>query len=642
MASQNSNPQPKRIIVLCDGTWQARESVVQPLHLHNIITPVWNQLWFTNVALLSQCIKPYATLPSGQTIQQVAFYQDGIGATGMKSSRWLVKKGIEGAFGISLRDKVREAYNFICDNYTKGDQIYLFGFSRGAYVARTVASLINYIGILSSEKCAISLTTLIEAFFYRDPSAPRTIEKAEESVYQALARWPSKNAMCSARTKGLRAQSRLGGPKEWILRAFTEDFRQNSLEEVKSRFPVVDVPPIEVVGVFDTVGAYGIPGTFGNQNERQYYSFFDPMLAPNIRHAYHALSLGEDREDFTPTVWYVPEDEEKEASEMRKGQILQQMWFQGTHSDVGGGHSWHGLSDIALAWMISKMVDKETPLLEIDLKKAKDLRDVRLPWAMQPQHRERPPIMFQLTRHVREWNLPKNIIWGGHVNKESTHEHIHHSVVVGGQYHPFKSIQFESLWKTRPSKLKNMWKKASDESLLGPAEKYLRWEESESYAARTESKYNTLFARLKANRLGFPINDPQSPPSRPFFVPKFSWKFFLHLCFLPAVIFANLLNIRVVINTRNLVPTDNLFPPILLVFLKHLDTNFERANETKYTHEIYNKSPKTENDEDVTEDSSKPKAITSGPNFDLRQQAKPLKQLPNETAFQPLEQVDIQ
>lgn len=128
--------------------------------------------------------------------------------------------------------------------------------------------------------------------------------------------------MCSARKKALRAQSRVGGPKEWLFRLFTDDFHPDALQEVKSRNPVVEVPPIEAVCVWDTVGACGIPGTFGNERERQYYSFFDPMLAPNIRHAYHALSLGEDREDFTPTVWYVPEQEQEEPEdrEMREGQ----------------------------------------------------------------------------------------------------------------------------------------------------------------------------------------------------------------------------------------------------------------------------------------------------------------------------------
>lgn len=151
--------------------------MIKPVHLNNYITPVWNQLWFTNVALLGQCIKPYAKTPTGETIEQVVLYQEGIGA-----SKYRLVKGYEGAFGVSLKDKVREAYNFVSDNYTEGDQIYLFGFSRGAYVARTVASLINYIGILSRDECAISLTTLVEAFFLRDPSSPRTIERAEESV----------------------------------------------------------------------------------------------------------------------------------------------------------------------------------------------------------------------------------------------------------------------------------------------------------------------------------------------------------------------------------------------------------------------------------------------------------------------------
>lgn len=94
-----------------------------------------------------------------------------------------------------------------------------------------------------------------------------------------------------------------------------------------NRYPRVIPPPIKVVGVWDTVGALGVPGTFLSPDFSRYYSFFDPILAPDVEYAFHALSLGEDRKDFLPTLWYTPPaDQEMETdAKKRESQVMKQV-----------------------------------------------------------------------------------------------------------------------------------------------------------------------------------------------------------------------------------------------------------------------------------------------------------------------------
>ncbi|PWN31933.1 uncharacterized protein FA14DRAFT_181855 [Meira miltonrushii] len=185
---------PQRIIILCDGTWQKR-GAVDSVFTSTGISTATNTTWFTNVALLSQCILPNAAVTDSDAppMPQTVFYQDGIGAT-----PYIFQRLFEGATGTSLDLKVMEAYSFIVDNYQEGDELFFFGFSRGAYTARTLAAFVNYIGILSKQERSTSLNTLWHAFNNRNPSDPSTITKAEETVFQELNRWPSANAMFSA------------------------------------------------------------------------------------------------------------------------------------------------------------------------------------------------------------------------------------------------------------------------------------------------------------------------------------------------------------------------------------------------------------------------------------------------------------
>jgi uncharacterized protein (DUF2235 family) len=199
-----------------------------------------------------------------------------------------------GAFGAGLSANLSRAYAFLVDTYEPGDTIHLFGFSRGAYTVRSLAGMIANSGILRRDAKA----TVDDAFaLYRDRSTMTSTDSIKARV-----------------------------------------FRQMHAQEAE----------IEFVGVWDTVGALGIPlMRYGLAQWLGYsWKFHSVTLGSHIRHACHALAIHEKRSQFVPTLW------SKETA--RTNQTLEQVWFSGAHADVGGGYKETGLSDITLDWMIQQ------------------------------------------------------------------------------------------------------------------------------------------------------------------------------------------------------------------------------------------------------------------------------------------------
>jgi uncharacterized protein (DUF2235 family) len=261
-------PGMKRLVVCCDGTWNDADSGAG----------------YTNVSRLAWAITPTDMRNGG--IAQIVFYQSGVGTEGD-----IVDK-IKGAgLGLGLAHNVRDAYTFVCNNYCDGDEIFLFGFSRGAYTARSVAGLIGYAGLL--------LKRDLDRFFEL---------------------WDG-------------------------YRTAKKEDHVDPLPKFEGRFEDV---VIKCIGVWDTVGSVGIPGNIDHVF-KDYYGFHDTELGARVDCALHALALDEQREDFVPTLWT-----QKQAGKDR-GQVLKQVWFAGVHSDVGGGYPVHGSSDVALAWMASEV-----------------------------------------------------------------------------------------------------------------------------------------------------------------------------------------------------------------------------------------------------------------------------------------------
>src|SRR5262245_5772885 len=264
----------KRLIICADGTWNLRDQTDEKTGKRRP----------TNVTKLARAVRPRAR----DGVTQVVFYHDGLGTRGP------IDKMTGGAFGTGIEDNVRNLYRSLVYNYEPDDQVYLFGFSRGAFTVRTLLGFMNLVGLVTKDD---------------DYYVPE--------IYHCY-----------------ESNKRPGDP-EW-----TEAFHN-----VQHTRPC---PPITFVGVWDTVGSLGAPGVIGrvastfNGNK---YAYHDVGLNGNIKNAYHALAIDEHRVPFRPALWTRPANWTGN---------LEQAWFPGAHSNVGGGSTPDGLANEALHWIVAK------------------------------------------------------------------------------------------------------------------------------------------------------------------------------------------------------------------------------------------------------------------------------------------------
>ncbi|KAK0198036.1 hypothetical protein F5146DRAFT_1131014 [Armillaria mellea] len=280
-----------------------------------------DRLLYTNTLRLARTITNEDTR-SDPPIQQIVFYQSGIG-----SERNLYDEYVDATTGGSLADKVEEAYAFIALNYFPGDEIFLFGFSRGAYTARMVTMFIGAIGLLDRR----DMDNFARIFL----------------AYQRLAK---KRQLLTDE-----------------LRAFTKP-EAHGLQRVNTPFS------IKCVGVFETVGSLGLPDelTLDLKKATLIFGFPDKALGGHIERAYHALALNETRRDFDCAKY------ERAHEGLNRGQILKQCWFGGCHSDIGGGYRDHDLADIALIWMAANVQD----MLSLDMEYLRSVPSPIAPWGL--------------------------------------------------------------------------------------------------------------------------------------------------------------------------------------------------------------------------------------------------------------------
>ncbi|MGZ9271285.1 MAG: DUF2235 domain-containing protein [Candidatus Binatia bacterium] len=249
----------KNIALFLDGTWNKPDD------------PGANDSKKTNVRILYEM--------SYQNNDQKAYYDSGVG------TEWYDDK-IGGTTGFGLSQNIKQAYYKLCVLYENGDKIFLFGFSRGAFTARSLAGLVYHCGLIKAHE-----------FSEGDIDDMFNIYKRDDQ--NAKQRCKENNSCC----------------------------------------------PIEMIGVWDTVGSLGIPKIFVDEKSTdRYIQFHDTALSPEVKAAYHALAIDEQRRAFTPTLWNEPR---KDAD-----QILEQVWFAGVHSDIGGGYPDRHHSNIALKWML--------------------------------------------------------------------------------------------------------------------------------------------------------------------------------------------------------------------------------------------------------------------------------------------------
>ena len=280
--------------------------------------------------------------------KQIAFYDDGVGTSGFKPLKLL-----GGMFGWGLSRNILDLYLQLCEHYrhvepgeSPVDHIYIFGFSRGAFTARTLAGLIAKCGILDK---ASEEAVPVSKWRWRRRAA--TIDSAEGlRAGVSLAYRSYRYGYSAVLTDIWRWFTR------WIYHEIPEpeDFRARYGRPVKITF----------VGVWDTVAAVGLPiDELSLIVDRLIYPhrFSDQDLSNDVQRACHALAVDDERHSFHPVLW----NEEKETDPDR----ITQVWFPGMHSDVGGGYADEGLAYIPLKWMIDRVKRSSADKAGLDFRK---------------------------------------------------------------------------------------------------------------------------------------------------------------------------------------------------------------------------------------------------------------------------------
>jgi uncharacterized protein (DUF2235 family) len=295
----------KNIAIFCDGTWQELSQNVP-----------------TNVARLARSVAPQTTAVAGSTpCEQIVYYDNGVGVgAGVLDG---ATKLIGGGLGAGLDDKILHAYEFLCLNYAPGDRIYIFGFSRGAYTARSLAGMLRKCWIVKRENTG-ETDRALELYRNTALDAPEVTKFKQQFCHPAEPFVAQRGADPVATSKKLNVDVENWGN-------------------------------IQYVGVWDTVGSLGIPTSlpFAAVVDDK-YRFHDTSLSRFVLSARHAVSIDERRSTFAPTLWDNVDTLNTNASAANlpySSRPYQQVWFPGRHSGVGGGESDGGLSISPLLWI---------------------------------------------------------------------------------------------------------------------------------------------------------------------------------------------------------------------------------------------------------------------------------------------------
>ncbi|KAK2629243.1 hypothetical protein QTJ16_000063 [Diplocarpon rosae] len=323
-------PVGRKFVVACDGTWQNSDQGVDT----SPFTPPQVQIP-TNVTRIIRALNHR----DENGVTQIAFYQRGLGTDNFED------KLVGGLTGNDIAEHIREAYAFLANNFNPEtqqdlddvskplDQIVLLGFSRGAYTARAIASLVSDVGLLTKLGME-NFWTIFGDWMKQDVDG-------EQSQW-FLATYPD------VARKFQQATGRR-------IALTDKEYRNTLIQNGLTRWGM----PIRAVGVWDTVGALGIPMPWNSKNVKP-FSFVNTKVPRAVQHAFHALAIDEHRNLFTPTLWEQPDQGSGQEVSLRK---LKQCWFPGSHSNIGGSYPDAGISNITLAWMISQLEEHDGGIL---------------------------------------------------------------------------------------------------------------------------------------------------------------------------------------------------------------------------------------------------------------------------------------
>lgn len=274
----------RRLFCFFDGTWNRPDRADET----------------TNVVKLHRAVPPAG--PDGT--RQITHYEIGI-ATKENFGRL---EFAAGAIGVGVAERILDGYRFLVESYEPGDEIYIFGFSRGAFQARSLGGFVSHIGVLKREAAG----RIDEAWTY----------------YLASRRAPDPGRLA--------------------------DLHMRSHHGVR----------IRCIGVWDTVGNLGLP-LLPKALDRRELAFHNTQLSGQVDVGLHALSIDEPRGPFSPTLWTKPRH-----APMPPGQLIEQVWFPGCHANVGGGYPDAALSDISLIWMAERVIATTGAALDIAMLRA--------------------------------------------------------------------------------------------------------------------------------------------------------------------------------------------------------------------------------------------------------------------------------
>ena len=243
-------------------------------------------------------------------VEQISIYDNGVGTSDSDgdSKTNAIWRAVSSAFGFGFKENVCDLYRFLARNYERGDQIYFFGFSRGAATVRACVGFIYHCGLLDKN--------------HPELQSDAAFEKRINEAIDCYHKWQSHTVEDEFKAK-------------WAVH--DDVYAPNG--DLKIRF----------VGVWDTVSALGFPkdvpfvSKLFEDLDREQSGFYDFELNKNVEYAYHALSIDDARRTFHPLIW----DESR-------GNVVEQVWFAGVHSNVGGGYPRHELSDVAFDWMLER------------------------------------------------------------------------------------------------------------------------------------------------------------------------------------------------------------------------------------------------------------------------------------------------
>lgn len=292
----------RRIILCLDGTWNNPYQMKARDDGTTVLRP-------SNPLKIARAVLPVG---SQNPVQQITYYDTGVGALNSypglsnKIVRWVDSK-FGGAWGAGFEGNIEQALTFLVDNYQAGDEVYLFGFSRGAAQARGLTRFIDWMGGIPCKQDAYFVPLLFHRYLTsRAQADPASVTTAGGS-----------------------------GPSS----------------------PMMPVS-ITLLGVFDTVMALGARFKSDQKTTGEEYAFHvGDTPAACVQHARQALAIDERRFDFRPEIW-------KSTSRVPDTtQTLEQRWFAGVHSNIGGGYIKDGLANLPLKWLLA---EAQTLGLEVD------------------------------------------------------------------------------------------------------------------------------------------------------------------------------------------------------------------------------------------------------------------------------------